>query len=185
MEYDSFGLGVLELKNPNLSFFTALAEAQNLKLAKPTPITLNLDDANNVFGQLGVQQYSVITKGGVKVGLTSMVSASLQAKPRAPGVKFIANNRFLPVALKKFGKGPGNMDVDVTIAFLHPDYSQPNPAASGERAGGGAGPRPVLRRTAVVKNPNAAPVDLIVRIERRRRPRSSSRSRIRRLPANG
>ena len=163
MGYDSFGLGVLELKNSNLPFFTALVEAQNLKLGKPTPITLNFNDPDNTFGTLGVQQYTVIQKGGVKLGLTSMVGATLQEKLAGmPGVKFIANDRFLPVALKKFGKGPGNHDVDVTIAFLHPDYSQPQPFAPPANAQAEAEKCAQYCDKLRNKIKDAAPVDLIV-----------------------
>ena len=163
MDYDVFGLGVLELNNPNLPLFTGLAEADNLKLAKPKPMTLNFDDPQNVFKELGVQQYSVLDKGGVKVGVTSLVGGSLQAKlADLPGVKFIANNRFLPVVLKKFGKGAGNLDVDVTILFLHSDYSQPNPQAPPANAQAEAEKCAQFCEDLKKKNPAAASADLIV-----------------------
>ena len=166
MDYEVFGLGVLELKNANLPLFTALAEADGMKLAKPKPMTLNFDDPappNAVFGALGVQQYAVLQNGGVKVGVTSMVGASLQAKlDGLPGVKFIANNRFLPVALKKFGTGPGGLGVDVTILFLHSDYSQPNPQAAPANAKAEAEKCAQFCDDVKKKHPAAASVDLIV-----------------------
>jgi Cytochrome c554 and c-prime len=163
MDYDVFGLGVLELKNPNLPLFTALADAGNLNIAKPKPMTLNFDDPNGVFSGLGVQQYSILNKGGVTVGVTSMVGRSLQEKlAGVPGVKFIANNRFLPVVLNQFGKAKGKSNVDVTILFLHPDYSQPNPAAPPANAQDEAEKCAQFCDELKKKNPDAAAVDLIV-----------------------
>ena len=155
MDYEVFGLGVLEMKMP---LFNALVEADNLKLAKPKPMTLNLDDKQHVFATLGVQQYAILNRGGVKVGVTSLVGATLQAKLAGlQGVKFIANNRFLPVALDKFAKDKA----DATLVFLHSDYSQSNPNAPPADA------RLEADKCAefcddLKKNPKYAPVDLIV-----------------------
>jgi hypothetical protein len=159
MDYEVYGLGVLEMKMP---LFSALAEAGNLNLAKPKPMTLNLDDPNKVFQTLDVQQYAVVDQGGVKVGLTSMVGASLQEKLKGiQGVKFIANDRFLPVALKQFAKDK----VDVSILFLHSDYSQPNVFAPH------ADPKPDAEKCAqfcdklLKKNDPAKPKDIVAPVD--------------------
>jgi 2',3'-cyclic-nucleotide 2'-phosphodiesterase (5'-nucleotidase family) len=163
MDYEVFGLGLLELKNANLPLFTALAEADGMKLAKPKPMTLNFDDPNAIFATLGVQQYAVLQHGGVKVGVTSIVGATLQEKLAGlPGVKFIANDRFLPVALKKFGAGAANFNVDVTIVFMHSDYSQPNPQAPPANAKAEAEKCAQFCDKLKKKNPASASVDLIV-----------------------
>jgi hypothetical protein len=154
MQYEVYGIGALELKMPLLM---GLADAMNLGLAKPKPMVLNLQDPNKVFKQLGVQQYAIIDQG-VKVGVTSMVGASLEAKLQGdPNLAFFRNDKMLPLALKEFAKA----NVDVTIAFLHPDYEQSNPNQPPPNATIDAEKCAKFCDDHRQKNPNDATVDLI------------------------
>jgi hypothetical protein len=155
MQYEVYGIGALELKMPLL---LGLADAMNLGLAKPKPMILNLQDPNKVFKQLGVQQYAIIDQG-VKVGVTSMIGSSLEQKLKGdPNLKFFANPDILPEALKEFAK----KNVDVTIAFLHPDYEQPNPNQGPPDASVEANKCAKFLDERRQKFPNEAAVDLIV-----------------------
>lgn len=111
MGYRAYGIGELELKMPLIG---GLAEAAALNLKTPIPLALNLADPDKVYDALGVRQYEILGDK-VKVGLTSMIGASLANLHKGPNLQFFPNSSILPKALDQFAKN----QVDVTILIYH------------------------------------------------------------------
>lgn len=113
LNYQDFGLGVTELKMPLIN---GLSELGPLNIKKPRPLSLDLQDPDQILqNRFAVRSYDVIG-AQAKVGVSSLVARSV-AKDVAgiPNVAFNDNASMIRALLPAFAKEK----VDFTILFVH------------------------------------------------------------------
>lgn len=143
MNYQDFGLGIPEFKMPLVN---GLAEMLALGIKKPRPISLDLKDPNNLFQNLSVRSYDIISDGKTKVGVSSVVAPSVAKQlVGAQGIEFFPTQPMIAALLPALAKN----QVDIVVLLVHGDANEADDIAK-------------LCFAERQKNPSLPNVDLII-----------------------